>query len=198
MTQTNKLLTQNLKASESRYRRLFETAQDGILILDGITGVINDANPFLVKMLGYSHKEFLGKQLWEIGLFRDIEASRIAFKELKRNKYIRYEDLPLKTKDGQRKDVEFISNSYKVDQNEVIQCNIRDITKRKRAENAQMQSEGKFHSLVEQSSDGIIIINEKGEIVEWNRGQEEITGLQKTKCLDVYCGTFSIKSLLMN
>jgi PAS domain S-box-containing protein len=151
--------------------------------LDGITGVINDANPFLVKMLGYSHKEFLGKQLWEIGLFRDIEASRIAFKELKRNKYIRYEDLPLKTKDGQRKDVEFISNSYKVDQNEVIQCNIRDITKRKRAENAQMQSEGKFHSLVEQSSDGIIIINEKGEIVEWNRGQEEITGLQKNKML---------------
>ena len=181
--QINKSLNQNLKASEMRYRRLFETAQDGILILDGKTGEINDVNPFLLTLLGYSHKEFLGKQLWEIGLFRDIEASRVAFDELKRNKYIRYEDLPLKTKDGRRRDVEFVSNSYKVDQIEVIQCNIRDITNRKRAENAQIQSEGKFQSLVEQSSDGIIIINEKGEIIEWNHGQEEITGLTKEKVL---------------
>ncbi|PKO00675.1 MAG: hypothetical protein CVU42_02280 [Chloroflexi bacterium HGW-Chloroflexi-4] len=179
MTHTVISLNQKLKYSEIQYRRLFETAQDGILILDGKTGVINDVNPFLIKMLGYSHKELIGKQLWEIGLFRDIEASRDAFDELKRDKYIRYEDLPLKTKDGLRKDVEFVSNSYLVNNVDVIQCNIRDISKRKQAENAQLQSEGKFHSLVEQSSDGIIIINNKGQIIEWNRGQEKITGLTK-------------------
>jgi PAS domain S-box-containing protein len=186
LTQLKIQTDQSLKESEIRYRRLFETAQDGILILDGQTGVINDVNPFLLNMLGYSHKEFLGKQLWEIGLFRDIEASRIAFEELKRNNYIRYEDLPLKTKDGHRRDVEFVSNSYKVDHTEVIQCNIRDITLRKQAEKAQLQSEGKFHSLVEQSSEGIVVINEKGEIIEWNHGEEEITGLSKDKVLGFF------------
>jgi len=183
LTLPSNKINQDLKSSESRYRRLFETAQDGIIILDGKTGVINDVNPFLVKMLGYSHTEFLGKQLWEFGLFRDIEASRVAFEELKLNKYIRYDDLPLKTKDGHRKDVEFVSNSYKVDQKEVIQCNIRDITNRKRAEIAQLQSDGKFQSLVEQSTDGIIVINGKGEIIEWNHAQEKITGLPKDKVL---------------
>ena len=54
--------------SEARYRRLFEAAQDGILILDVTTGVITDANPFLAKLLGFSHAELLGKTLWDIGL----------------------------------------------------------------------------------------------------------------------------------
>ena len=58
-----------LKSSEMRYRRLFETAQDGIVILDAETGQISDVNPFLVEMLGYSHEDFLGKKLWEIGAF---------------------------------------------------------------------------------------------------------------------------------
>ena len=89
-----------MKASETRYRRLFETAQDGILILDADAGQINDVNPFLIQMLGYSHEEFLGKKLWEIGLFKDIVSSQNAFSELQEKGYIRYEDLPLQTKDG--------------------------------------------------------------------------------------------------
>ena len=68
------------ETSELRYRRLFETAKDGILILDASTGKIIDANPFMTELLGYSHDEFLGKELWEIGLFRDIDASRAAFR----------------------------------------------------------------------------------------------------------------------
>ena len=84
-----------LKISETRYRRLFETAQDGILILDAETGQISDVNPFLVEMLGYSHEEFLGKKLWEIGPFKNIEASKAAFLELQSKGYVRYEDLPL-------------------------------------------------------------------------------------------------------
>jgi len=62
------------KISEMQYRHLFETAQDGILILDAETGEISDVNPFLVEMLGYSHEDFLGKKLWEIGAFKNIEA----------------------------------------------------------------------------------------------------------------------------
>ena len=123
-----------LLISEVRYRRLFEAAQDGILILDAVTLKITDVNPFMTKLLGYSHGDFLGKELWEIGLFSDKEASREAFKELQRTGYLRYEDLPLQATNGKLRDVEFVSNVYKEDSNQVIQCNIRDITDRKRAE----------------------------------------------------------------
>ena len=122
-----------LKASETRYRRLFETAQDGILILDAETGQIDDVNPFLIDMLGYTYKDFQGKKLWEIGEFKDIQASKEAFRELQDRGYVRYDDLPLETKGGRNIRVEFVSNAYQVDHHKVIQCNVRDITNRKHA-----------------------------------------------------------------
>lgn len=120
-----------LRASETRYRRLFETAQDGILILDAETGQINDVNPFLTDMLGYTHEECTGKRLWEIGAFQNTEKSKAALAELQHKGYVRYEDLPLITKNGREIDVEFVSNVYRVNHSNVIQCNIRDITDRK-------------------------------------------------------------------
>jgi len=122
---------QALMNSETSYRRLFETAKDGILILDAGTGKISDVNPYMVNMLGYSYDSFLGKNLWEIGVFKDIAASKAAFKELQAKEYVRYEDLPLETKDGQPIAVEFVSTVYQVDHHKVIQCNIRNITDRK-------------------------------------------------------------------
>jgi len=107
---------------------------DGILILDADTGYILDANPFLLKMLRYSHADFLGKKLWEIGPFSDIASSMLRFSELQEKGYVRYEHLPLQTKDSRLIDVEFVSNVYHVDNKKIIQCNIRDITLRKRAE----------------------------------------------------------------
>jgi PAS domain S-box-containing protein len=132
----HKQIEHRLIASEVRYRRLFETAQDGILIIDAGNGQISDVNPFLSEMLGYAREHFLGKRLWEIGFFKDIAASQQAFKELQAKGFIRYEDLPLETKDGRSMAVEFVSNVYTVDGDQVIQCNIRDITARKRAEEA--------------------------------------------------------------
>jgi PAS domain S-box-containing protein len=125
---------ESLRASELRYRRLFESAKDGILILDAVSGQIVDANPFLIGMLGYTKEELAGKELWEIGAFKDIVASREAFEELQQHGYIRYEDLPLKTRDGITKQVEFVSNSYIAGRIRVIQCNIRDISEHKQAE----------------------------------------------------------------
>jgi PAS domain S-box-containing protein len=126
-----KKMEEALKTSATNYRRLFEAAQDGILILDAETGQITDVNPFMVEMLGYSHEELLGKKLWEIGTFRDIEASKATSSELKSKGYVRYSDLPLETKDGRTIAVEFVSNVYLVNHHKVIQCNIRDTTERK-------------------------------------------------------------------
>ena len=123
-----------LQISELRYRRLFESAKDGILILDANTGKIVDVNPYLIEMLGYSREDFLGKELWELGFFKDVLDSKAAFVELQEQGYIRYADLPLKTRSGLVKQVEFVSNSYLAGKSRVIQCNIRDVTTYKRAE----------------------------------------------------------------
>jgi len=125
-----------LKRSELRYRRLFQTAQDAILILDGDTGEIIDANKFIQDMLGYPLDDFIGRHLWELGFLKDKAFARRAFTELKTNGYIRYEDLPLETREGRAISVEFISNVYLVGEKRIIQCNIRDVTERKQAEAA--------------------------------------------------------------
>ena len=127
---------QPLIDSELRYRRLFEAAQDGILILDAETGAITDVNPYLIEMLGYSRDEFVERKLWEVGAFIDIDASKEAFQALQKDEYIRYKDLPLKAKSGKLIQVEFVSNVYSTGGEKVIQCNIRDITERSHAEDA--------------------------------------------------------------
>ncbi len=128
-------------ASELRYRRLFETAQDGILILDADNGKIIDANPFLLDLLDYPFESVIGLQLWEIGLFEDIAANQAAFEKLQTEEYIRYENLPLRTKAGKQIEVEFVSNVYFVGAAKVIQCNIRDITAR-----AKFQAASRSHA----------------------------------------------------
>jgi len=127
----HKELEHKMISSELRYRRLFETAQDGILILDALNGEITDVNPFLLNMLGYSKEELLSKKLWDIGFFCDKVASHQVFQELQDQGYVRYKDLPLRTKDGRPMYVEFVSNVYPIDGMKVIQCNIRDITESK-------------------------------------------------------------------
>jgi PAS domain S-box-containing protein len=120
--------------SEVRYRRLFETAKDGILILDADSGKIIDANPYMTKLLGYSHDEFMGKELWQIGLFNEVSENEAAFRKLQKDGYVRYEHLPLETSSGEQAQVEFVSNVYLVDDKRVAQCNIRDISERVRLE----------------------------------------------------------------
>jgi len=136
-----------LQVSEMRYRRLFETAQDGILILNADSGQIDDVNPFLTDMLGYSRKQLLGNRLWDIVPFKDVGASKAEFRDLQRESYVRYDDIPLETKDGRSINVEFVSNIYQVNGDRVVQCNIRDITKRRRAEDKLKDYSRKFQVL---------------------------------------------------
>ena len=123
-----------LKDSEVRYRRLFESAKDGILILDYNTGLITDANPFMSELLNYPKDDLVGKELWEIGLFRDKAENEAAVREVQERSYKRWEHLPLETKLGNRVEVEIVANAYREDHQQVIQCNIRDITERSRME----------------------------------------------------------------
>ncbi len=170
--------------SEMRYRRLFETAQDGILMLDAETGQIVEANPFLVKLLGFSHEQFLGKKIWEIGLFKDIIANKDNFQELQREEYIRYEDLPLETADGRKIAVEFLSNVYEVNNTKVIQCNIRDNTERKIAEESQIESEMRYRRLFETAQDGILMLDaDTGQIVEVNPFLIKLLGFSREQFL---------------
>ncbi|HLA75704.1 MAG TPA: EAL domain-containing protein [Gammaproteobacteria bacterium] len=124
-------LQATLHASEKRYRRLFEAAKDGILIVNPVSRKIIDVNPYMTQLLGYAREHFLGKELWEIGLIEDEAASIAAFEQLQQTGYIHYEDLPLATQDGERREVEFVSNLYQEDDHKIIQCHIRDITERK-------------------------------------------------------------------
>ena len=165
--------TESLQSSEVRYRRLFETAKDGILLLDGDTGRITDVNPFLQDMLGYSHHELIGKALWEIGPVKDITASQDAMRQLQKKEYVRYEDLPLETKAGQQIEVEFVSNVYLVNGWRVIQCNVRDITARKRAE------------------EGIRTTNDelRASVAELQRRDEEMKSLIRLNDLLQSCST---------
>lgn len=122
-----------MRVSDVRYRRLFESAKVGILILDAETGMVVDVNPFLIQMLGFSLEAFLGKRVWELGFFRDILTNQANFAELQENEYIRSDDMALEAADGRRIEVEFISNVYLVNHVKVIQCNIHDISEGKRA-----------------------------------------------------------------
>jgi PAS domain S-box-containing protein len=125
---------QALQNSEVKYRRLFEAAQDGILILNSKDGVIEDVNPFLIETLGYSREDFLGKQPWEIKSFKDVELAKSAFMKSQSEDFVHYEDVPIQAKDGKLINVEFISNAYNIEHKKVIQCNIRNITEHKRLE----------------------------------------------------------------
>jgi PAS domain S-box-containing protein len=161
-----------LQESEKRYRRLFESAKDGILILDADTGKVVDVNPFLLQLLAYSYDAIWGQHIWELGVFKDIAESKDAFKTLQDNEYIRYNDLPLETLDGRPIAVEFVSNVYLVDHRKVIQCNIRDITGRKRAD----QRLRDLGAIEESSDDAIISMTLEGRILTWNKAAERIYG----------------------
>jgi PAS domain S-box-containing protein len=125
---------EQMRVSEIRYRRLFEAAHDGVLLVDPFTSRIIDANPFMTRLLGYPRDQLIGKELFEIGLLKDEAASRQMFRKLKKDHEIRYENLPLKSQTGHHQDVEVVANLYHEAGQPVIQCNIRDITIRKLAE----------------------------------------------------------------
>ena len=127
---------ERVRISEIRYRRLFEAAHDGVLIIDSVSRKITDANPYLLDLLGYTLEELVGKELWQIGLLKDEQSSHAAFREIQQHGLIRYDDLPVQSKSGQTQQVEVVANLYDEDGKKVIQANIRDISQRKASQEA--------------------------------------------------------------
>ncbi len=174
-----------LRASEVQYRRLFEAAKDGILMLDAETGEITAVNPFLAELLSYDASEILGKKLWEISPFEDATKSKILFKELQSEEYVRYDDLPLETRRGRLIDVEFVSNIYESDGRRVIQCNIRDITERRTAERAHQVSDARYRTLFNHAPDGIVIADREGHYLDANVSMCRLVGYSRQELLDM-------------
>lgn len=168
-----------LRASELSYRRLFESARDGILILDADTGRVTDVNPFLVEMLGFPHGEMIGKTVAELSPFKDAVANLAMLERLQKDGYVRYEDLPLETRDGRRIAVEFVSNVYQAGGKDVIQCNIRDITARKQLE----KSHKHLTMAVDQAAETIVITDINGTILYANPAFEQSTGYTREEAL---------------
>ncbi len=145
-----KQAAEQVRISEIRYRRLFEAAHDGVLIVDSVNRKVTDANPFVVELLGYQREELLGKELWEIGLLKNEQASHAAFRTLQQKGLIRYEDVPVQTRSGGKREVEVVANRYEEDGKQVVQCTIRDITERKQTADALRQSHDELLSQAEE------------------------------------------------
>jgi PAS domain S-box-containing protein len=159
---------QKLRVSEIRYRRLFEAAHDGVLLVDPTTSMIVDANPFMTRLLGYSHEQLVGKELFEIGLMADRDTSQDMVRKLKTDRHVRYEDLPLRSIDGVHREVEVVANLYDEDGHAIIQCNIRDITARKIADAAALQNSRLFSTLIDQAPSGVYVVDAAFRLVQVN------------------------------
>jgi len=161
----HKRLENLLTESEERYRRLFETASDGIVLLEKREGKITHANPATEKMLGYTNKESIGNKLQDIGVLLDMGDFQTTMQNLNKSGIINYDDVPVKTKSGQHIDTDI----YLVDRARLVQCNIRDITEHKLEEEALSESEARYRSLFENNHAVMLLIDpDNGAIVDAN------------------------------
>jgi PAS domain S-box-containing protein len=197
---TSKLAIEQIQSAEIRSHQIFESAKEGILILDAITGQITDANPFLIELIGFDYQELVGKELWEIGVFKNIATSKEAFIELQNKEYIRFEDMPLETKAGNSIAVEFVSNVYMVEQKKVIMCHIRDISDRKKRDEALKISSQLYFAMFEKNQAVQLLIDPlDGKIIDANSAAARFYGysLAQFKLMNLSdISTFSTEQVL--
>jgi PAS domain S-box-containing protein len=195
-----KLAVEKIQNAETRSHRIFESSKEGILILDAITGQITDANPFLIELIGFNYDELVGKELWEIGVFKNIAASKEAFIELQNKEYIRFEDMPLETKAGYSIDVEFVSSVHIVDENKVILCHIRDVSDRKKVDLALKERSQLYFAMFEKNQTPQLLIDPvSGKIIDVNSAAAQFYGysLEEFKLMTLSdISTFSSDQLL--
>jgi diguanylate cyclase (GGDEF)-like protein/PAS domain S-box-containing protein len=165
--------------SEQRYRKLFETAKDGIVLVDSVTGDIIDANQAFVDIAGFPREEYHEKKLWEIAPFREIDAGLVSFRELRTQDRIRYDDVPLATKDGGSVPVELVCTAHQLDDAKVIQCRVHDISERRRLEERLWKAESRFKTLFRNAAVGIAIMDLEGAVIDSNDRLNELLGCSR-------------------
>jgi PAS domain S-box-containing protein len=163
-------LEAELAESEERYRRVYETSDDGIVLLEKSEGHIVNANPAAEKMLGYSEKESIGKKLQDIGVSLETSDFPELMRTLDKRGIINYADVPVKTRSGQ----DLYTDIYLVDRAKVATCNIRDISERKHADEEMRMSEERFRQIAENSREWIWEVNSDGLYLYANRVVEDI------------------------
>ena len=173
------------RESDDRYRTLFESAEEGILIIDNDTDKFTYANPAICKMLGYSQEELRGmdrsaihpKDEW-IHVSSELEAQAAGKKSLATN-------IPCLTKDGSPIYVDISATIALINKRECTIGFFRDVTERKHMEDELLESEGKLQAMFDSIADGIIVTDLAGNIVRLNDAtmalhgcshKEELTG----------------------
>jgi two-component system CheB/CheR fusion protein len=177
-------VTQRREEAEVRYQRLFETAKDGMLLFDAETEKLTDVNPYFLELTGYGRERLIGCRLSEMEAFRDArEATRIV-NEARFQEIVRREDLDLITIDGRRIEAELVANRYPVGGQQVVQVNVRDVTKRNRAVQDLRESEERFRLLVDSVRDyALFQMDPGGRITSWNSGAERLLGYSETEII---------------
>lgn len=172
-----KLSLEKILSAESWSNRLFETSNEGILILDSNSGKVTDANTFFIEMIGFNHEQLVGKALWELCVFKNTIISKETFTELKEKKYCRFENQLLETKLGKLIDVEFELVVYMEESHNNVLCHIRDISDRKKAENALKESGYLYQAMFEKNQAPQLMINPtNGNIVDANSAAAKFYG----------------------
>jgi PAS domain S-box-containing protein len=139
-------ITERKRAAEARYRRLFESARDGIVIIDEPTGEILDINPYMEQLFGYPRREIVGRKLWEIEPGRDTASLQMMLEQARDQHDVRVPDIQFRTKDGRTIQTETIANLYHEGDRRAIQLNIRDLTDRRKFER-ELQDAQRLESL---------------------------------------------------
>lgn len=170
-------VTHRREIAEIRYRRLFETAKDGIVLIDVEAETVQDVNPYFLALTGYSREDFVAKPIAEAGRLLGIGSAGGVIEATGRSEIVRYDDLELTRRDQRTISVEAIGNRYMVGSQPVIQLNVRDISARKESERSLRESEERFRLVVESVRDyAIFQLDNDGRIVTWNPGAERLLG----------------------
>lgn len=168
-------LEEQLEESETRYRRIFETASDGIVLLEKVAGQIVHGNAAVEKILGYPREKYVGKTLLEIGVPIDVGDFPAVMHELDRTGILNYENIPVKTRFGHA----ITTDIYLVDRAKLAQCNIRDVSERKQAKII-LQEEKKFiENALNTLQDIFFVVALDGKFLRWNTAMTHVAG---------YCG----------
>lgn len=181
-----KMKEEALTNSELKYHRLFETMKDGILIVEADSGLITDVNPYLLQFSGYSDDFFVGRKIWDLGLFPEMNASRIEIFLLKDSQHLSFDDAGFFSLSGAYRNAEIVVSAYYVKDQKMLQVNIRDTTDRKQIETALIESQKKYSSYIENAPDGIVVIDERGRFLEVNRAASGMTGYSREQMLNMH------------